>query len=347
MRIEELDYELPEELIAQAPLRERDASRLLVVDVGAGRIEHRIFRDLPALLSPSLFVLNDTKVFPARLHGRKATGGRIELLLLRRLEREGHTWLAMGKASKAWREGMELVLHGGAVRGRVERVLEDGELVIELDAEGDLDRWLERIGEVPLPPYIRRPAVAEDQERYQTVYAARTGAVAAPTAGLHFTERTFRDLGRAGHESAFVTLHVGPGTFRPVQAPNLDAHQMHEEVYEVTQTTAEAIRRAKKARRAVVAVGTTVVRTLESAKDEQGAVRARAGQTRLFIRPPYRFDVVEHLLTNFHLPRSTLLALVMAFAGPDLIRRAYQEAVEERYRFYSYGDAMLIRGARS
>jgi S-adenosylmethionine:tRNA ribosyltransferase-isomerase len=347
MRISDLDYELPERLIAQEPLAKRDASRLLLVDVGADTVEHRRFSELPGLLSPSLFVFNDTRVFPARLLGHKATGGKVELLLLRKLSEGTNRWLAMGRSSKGLRLGMELSLCAGQLGGRVVAVLEHGQLEVELFANGDVDVLIEKAGDVPLPPYIRRPAGEADRERYQTVYAKKPGAVAAPTAGLHFTEETLAALRDAGHEIAYVTLHVGPGTFRPVQADHLDEHEMHEETYEVPEETLEAIVRARAEGRPIVAVGTTVVRTLEASAGVEGELAPGFGATRLFIRPPYRFRVVDHLVTNFHLPRSTLLALVMAFAGVSLTRRAYREAIEARYRFYSYGDAMLIRrGAR-
>ncbi|MDH3200050.1 MAG: tRNA preQ1(34) S-adenosylmethionine ribosyltransferase-isomerase QueA [Myxococcales bacterium] len=347
MRIEDLDYDLPGELIAQEPLPERDASKLMVLDVGFDAIDHRLFTELPTLLAPSLFIFNDTRVFPARLKGRKETGGKVELLLLRKTEERGDSWLAMGRASKALRPDMKLVLCDGLLRGKVLQVLGDGQLEIELEAAGDVDEVIEKVGEVPLPPYIRRPAEETDRARYQTVYACRVGAVAAPTAGLHFTKRLLTALEEAGHQTAYVTLHVGPGTFRPVHLDRLDDHRMDEECYEVPQPTVDAIVRARAERRPVVAVGTTVVRTLESAIDVAGIPRAGIGQTRLFIKPPHRFRVVDHLVTNFHLPRSTLLALVMAFAGVKLTRRAYLEGIDRKYRFYSYGDAMLIRGTRA
>jgi len=249
----------------------------------------------------------------------------------------------MGRSSKRLREGMELELCDGRLEARVVRVQEHGELEVELRGESEVDALIERAGEIPLPPYIRRAASDSDRTRYQTVFAKTPGAVAAPTAGLHFTKDSMRALEQAGHRTAYVTLHVGPGTFRPVQADSLDDHEMHEEAYEVPEATVTAIAQARAESRPVVAVGTTVVRTLESSADAQGNPLAGVGTTRLFIRPPHRFEVIDHLLTNFHLPRSTLLALVMAFAGVDLTRRAYREAAERRYRFYSYGDAMLIR----
>lgn len=347
MRIADLDYELPEELIAQEPLPERDASRLLLVDVPSSAIEDRRFTELPTLLPPSLFVFNDTRVFPARLFGHKATGGKVELLLLRKLQDDSHRWLAMGRSSKGLRPDMRLSLADDRLEATVVHVGGHGELEVELDASSDVDALIEELGEVPLPPYIHRHADASDRARYQTIYAKKRGAVAAPTAGLHFTEDTLSRLAQAGHETAYVTLHVGPGTFRPVKADHLDDHEMHEEAYEVPEAAARAIALARAEKRPIVAVGTTVVRTLEASANEKGLVPAGVGSTRLFIRPPYEFRVVDHLVTNFHLPRSTLLALVMAFAGGELTKRAYREATKRRYRFYSYGDAMLIRrGAR-
>jgi S-adenosylmethionine:tRNA ribosyltransferase-isomerase len=345
MRITDLDYVLPDELIAQEPLAKRDASRLLLLDVPTGSIEDHRFTELPQLLAPSLFIFNDTRVFPARLIGNKASGGRVELLLLRKATHGQDRWLAMGRSSKGLREGMDLTLCEGRLNARVLRVLEHGQLEVDLSSDAEVDRVIEEAGEVPLPPYIRRAASESDRGRYQTVYARNPGAVAAPTAGLHFTETTLSALEGAGHWSAYVTLHVGPGTFRPVQADTLDEHEMHEETYEVPATTVATIKRARDEGRPVVAVGTTVVRTLESCVGEDGTPSAGVGATRLFIRPPYRFRVVDHLVTNFHLPRSTLLALVMAFAGTELTRSGYRHAAEQRYRFYSYGDAMLVRRA--
>lgn len=344
MHLSDLDYELPEELVAQRPLSERDASRLLVVDVKNETCEHRRFAELPALVPESLFVFNDTRVFPARLVGRKATGGKVELLLLRKTDSGTNRWRAMGRSSKGLRAGMDLRLCDEEISARVVEMGEHGELEVELRSERNVDSVIEEAGRVPLPPYIRREAAETDRDRYQTVYAKKPGAVAAPTAGLHFTKETFRALQRVGHETAYVTLHVGPGTFRPVQAERLDDHRMHEEAYEVSRQTAEAIQYAQSRGHSIVAVGTTVVRTLEASADSQGRISPRVGATRLFIRPPYHARVVDHLVTNFHLPRSTLLALVMALAGVDLTKRAYREAIEARYRFYSYGDAMLIRG---
>jgi S-adenosylmethionine:tRNA ribosyltransferase-isomerase len=344
MQIADLDYDLPDDLIAQQPLARRDASRLLLLDVATDDVEDRLFVELPGLLPPSLFVFNDTRVFPARLLGNKVTGGRVELLLLKKSTAVADRWVAMGRSSKGLRTGMELSFCEGQLTARVVSVLDHGQLEVDLEAEGEVDTLIEQAGEVPLPPYIRRAASEADRARYQTVYARKSGAVAAPTAGLHFTEGTLSALERAGHKTAYVTLHVGPGTFRPVQVDTLDEHEMHEEAYEVPEATVAAIAEAREQGRPVVAVGTTVVRTLESSVDATGHLVAGLDTTRLFIRPPHKFHVVDHLVTNFHLPRSTLLALVMAFAGVDLTRRGYREAVERRYRFYSYGDAMLIRG---
>jgi len=344
MRISDLDYDLPEGLIAQEPLAQRDASRLLLVDVEAGEIGERMFTELPSLVPPSLFVFNDTRVFPARLTGHKDSGGKVELLLLRKRAPGQDQWLAMGRSSKGLRVGMDLSLCDGRLEGRIVRTLENGQVEVDLRSEGEVDALIEEVGDVPLPPYIRRAADEADKERYQTIYASKPGAVAAPTAGLHFTEETLGALRQAGHEVAYVTLHVGPGTFRPVQVDHLDEHEMHEEAYEVPAVTAAAIDRARAEGRPVVAVGTTVVRTLEASVDDDGRPVSGFGETRLFIRPPYDFRIVDHMVTNFHLPRSTLLALVMAFAGVDLTRSAYLRAIEKRFRFYSYGDAMLLRG---
>lgn len=351
VQLSELDYDLPEALIAQRPSEERDAARLLVLHRDTGELRHEAVRSLPRLLPPrSLLVVNDTRVIPARLHGRKPTGGRVELLLVERLSEPGpeERWAAMGRASKGLRQGMEITLGSGALRATVERS-EGRDLVVRLAvtetaADGTIEQALAREGEVPLPPYIRRSPEDSDRERYQTVFAERPGAVAAPTAGLHLSHRLLDALSEAGHGMARVTLHVGPGTFAPLETETLEDHRMHTERFEVPEQTADAIAAAREEGRPVVAVGTTVVRTLESVAMEGGRVRAGAGQTDIFIHPPRKLRVVDGLLTNFHLPRSTLLALVMAFAGVEPVRRAYAEAVRERYRFFSYGDAMLIAG---
>jgi S-adenosylmethionine:tRNA ribosyltransferase-isomerase len=343
-----LDYALPEELIAQAPLPDRDGARLLCVQRGRSPLQHRQVGELANLIAPSLLVLNDTKVIPARVFGLKSTGGRVEFLLVERLEQEqngAERWLALGRTRKGLREGMQLASAGGELSFTVLAMHGGGELELQLMASGGVDAALQRVGQVPLPPYIRRAPLPSDLDRYQTVFAEHSGAVAAPTAGLHMSPRLLEALRAAGHEIAFVTLHVGPGTFAPLRAAQLEAHVMHAERFVVPEVTALAIARAKSAGRQVLAVGTTVVRTLEAAADAVGTVTAQTGNTSIFIYPPYRFRVVDSLLTNFHLPRSTLLALVMAFAGEETTRAAYRAAVEARYRFFSYGDAMLIAGS--
>ncbi len=347
MRTSDFDYHLPPELIAQHPAARRDESRLLMVDRAGGGVSHRRFGDLPGILAPGdLLVLNDTRVFPARTHGvRAATGGSVEVLFLRE-EAKGR-WLALTRSGGKLRSGEELVLCGGDLRVRIaERRGQDGD-VLSLPPGVDLPALLEERGEVPLPPYIRRDGhaasgAAADRERYQTVYARETGAVAAPTAGLHFTSDVFRELDSRGVERALLTLHVGPGTFRPVKTEEVGDHRMDAEEYSIGEEAAAAVNRARGAGGRVVAVGTTVCRVLESLARADGSVTAGAGSTDLFIFPPYRFRAVDALLTNFHLPRSTLLMLVSAFAGRDRVLAAYREAVGERYRFYSYGDCCLF-----
>ncbi|HZR10395.1 MAG TPA: tRNA preQ1(34) S-adenosylmethionine ribosyltransferase-isomerase QueA [Myxococcales bacterium] len=332
MDVEEFDYPLPEELIAQEPLPERDASRLLVLPRRSGPVRHAMVRDLPALLrAGDVLVVNDARVIPARLHGHKeGSGGKVELLLVEPLA--GGDWLALGQASKPLRQGARVTVMGSAIE--IVQVREDGEMVVRLPVEGDaLWSFLDRAGEVPLPPYIRRPPVETDRERYQTVFARERGAVAAPTAGLHFTPALIEALAGRGVEVARITLHVGPGTFLPVRARRVEDHRMHRERYFVPEEAAQAVARAGR----VVAVGTTALRTLEASGGKAGP-----GATDLFIAPGYEFRIVDALFTNFHLPKSTLLMLVAAFAGLDRIRDAYREAIAQRYRFFSYGDAMLI-----
>jgi len=357
VRTDAFDFELPPELIAQHPVEPRDASRLLVVDPPTDSLFERHVYDLPDVLpTGSVVVVNDTRVMRARLIGRKAeTGGRVELLLVRRmgLERSedgritAENWHAMGKASKAFRYPAT-VLFGdppvliAVIRARADNGLLDVSLV---STEGStVTQAIRRVGHVPLPPYIHRDDVEADEERYQTVFARHDGAVAAPTAGLHLTHRLIKALSVRGFEMVSVTLHVGPGTFLPVTSESLDEHPMHEEWYEVSSHTARAIEAARFAGAPVVAVGTTCVRALEAAADPDrlGLVRPGQGHTRLLIQPGYRFRVVDAILTNFHLPRSTLLALVSAMAGRQRILDVYRHAIERRYRFYSYGDAMLI-----
>jgi S-adenosylmethionine:tRNA ribosyltransferase-isomerase len=340
LRTADFDYTLPPELIAQAPLPQRDASRLLVLDRGAPGLAHRGFRDFPDLVrAGDVVVVNDSRVIPARLLARRAGGGKAEVLLVAR--EDGGTWRALVKPGSRVRVGSVLHLDG---EDRVEVVahLAAGARRVRLEGPGGADAVLGRRGRVPLPPYIRRDPTALDVERYQTVYAAAPGSVAAPTAGLHFTPAVLEALRRRGAVVARVTLHVGPGTFRPVTASDPAAHRLDPEWYVVPPDAAAAVGAARERGGLVWAVGTTVTRTLESSAEPGRAVRAGFGWTSLFIRPGHTFRVVDRMLTNFHLPRSTLLMLVSAFAGRELVLDAYREAIRERYRFYSYGDAMAI-----
>lgn len=337
MKTCDFDYELPPELIAQHPIEPRDASRLLVLHRESRKIEHAHFRDLPAYLRPGdLLVANESRVLRARLLGRKArTGGRVEVLLLRRLDER--RWEALLGGQRI-RPGLELALgEGSALYARVEEVRPDGIRVLQF-AEA-VEPHLEHLGMVPLPPYIHEPL--DDAERYQTVYARVVGSVAAPTAGLHFTPRLIAELQARGVGFAFVVLHIGLDTFRPVEVEDIEAHPIHAEWCRVPDEVVQAVRETRRAGRRVVAVGTTAVRALETAA-QGGEISPFEGWTRLFIYPGYRFRVVDALITNFHLPRSTLLMLVCAFAGRETVLQTYREAVALRYRFYSFGDAMLI-----
>jgi S-adenosylmethionine:tRNA ribosyltransferase-isomerase len=343
VRLTDFDYHLPPELIAQHPAAERAASRLLHVDA-RGALHDRRFPDLAALLQPGdLLVVNDTRVIKARLHGRKDSGGEVEILVERVLDE--HRVLAMVRASKPLKPGRRVLLADGVEAEMLGREGEFFELRFSAPqaaaaADNVLD-ILARHGELPLPPYITHAAVDEDESRYQTVYAREPGAVAAPTAGLHFDERLLETLAARGVERASLTLHVGAGTFQPVRVDDVSAHVMHSEWYRIPQATVDAIARTKAGNGRVVAVGTTALRALESAA-AGGELVAGTAETRLFIVPGYEFRVVERLVTNFHLPKSTLLMLVSAFAGSDNIRRAYEHAVRHRYRFFSYGDAMFL-----
>jgi len=342
MHLSDFEYELPAELIAQHPARERGASRLLHLDGACGAWHDRMFCELPELVLPGdVLVLNDTRVIKARLVGRKASGGQVEALIERVLDSERA--LAQLRASKTPRAGTQLEFATGKGPGVTAEVLGCQGEFFELRFAGctDVFALLERGGRVPLPPYIRHAPDADDDERYQTVYAKAPGAVAAPTAGLHFDDALLAALKARGAVVVALTLHVGAGTFQPVRIENLAEHRMHSEWYSLPQATVDAIHAARVAGKRVLAVGTTSLRALESAAVE-GELRAGSAETRLFILPGYRFRIVDRLLTNFHLPRSTLLMLVSAFAGVDNIRRAYQHAIEQRYRFFSYGDAMLI-----
>jgi len=341
VKLELFDYHLPQALIAQYPLPRRSASRMLVLDRASGAIAHRRFLDLPSFLrAGDCLVINDTKVIPARLVGRKQkTGARVELLLLEPLEADAWEALAGGKV----RLGQRIAFEGG-LTAEVAKILGEGRVQVRLQAKrGSPEAALRRAGHVPLPPYIRRPDERLDRRRYQTVYACRPGAVAAPTAGLHFTRRILTGLRERGVSIVALTLHVGLATFQPVRAANVEEHPMGTERYAIPTETAQAVSRTRKQGGRVVAVGTTVVRALESASAGL-ALRPGSGRTDLYIYPGYQFRVVDALLTNFHLPRSTLLMLVCAFAGREVVLEAYREAVERRYRFYSYGDCMLLLG---
>lgn len=342
MRITDFDYVLPPDRIAQEPLPARDASRLLVLHRDSGRWRHCLFRDLPELLSPGdLLVVNRSRVLPARLLGHKVgTGGHAEVLLVRRLE-EG--WEALVWPGRRLRPGHEIRV-APALRVRIESESrgEKGLRRVRLLGDADDETLLARHGHTPLPPYIARPDRAEDRERYQTIYARETGSVAAPTAGLHFTQGLLDRLDARGIERAEIVLHVGPGTFLPVKVEDVEQHRVPAEVYEVPEATAQAIRSASARGGRVVAVGTTTVRTLEAAAREGGEISAGRGETDLVVVPGFQFRATDALVTNFHLPRSSLLLLVSAFAGREAVLAAYAEAIRERYRFYSYGDAMLI-----
>lgn len=345
MKVADFDYALPEELIAQAPVTPRDASRLLVLPP-AGPVAHRAFADLPELLDEGdLLVFNDTRVIPARLLGAKeGTGGKVEMLLVDPIGGElPRRWRAIGKAGKAIREGARLRF--GELSAVVERVEGEGFYLLELDREGAaLEAALAAAGRLPLPPYIRRDPDAADAERYQTVFARRPGSAAAPTAGLHFTPEVLARLEARGVRRTAVTLHVGPGTFLPIRGESLEGHRMHEERYEVPEAAVEAFEACRGRGGRVVAVGTTAVRTLESAF-QGGRLRAGSGRTALFVRPGHAFEAIDRLVTNFHLPRSTLLMLVCALGGRERVLAAYAEAIACRYRFFSYGDAMLLTRA--
>ncbi|UZD64200.1 tRNA preQ1(34) S-adenosylmethionine ribosyltransferase-isomerase QueA [Marinobacter sp. AN1] len=340
MKVSDFHFDLPAELIARYPMAERSASRLLCLDGVSGALAHRQFRDLPDLLEPDdLLVFNDTRVIPARLFGTKDTGGRVEVLV-ERVE-STDTVLAHVRASKALKPGQRVVLEDGSALVMLDR--EDALFRLKTESGEAMLDLLERAGHMPLPPYVDRPDESTDRERYQTVYAREAGAVAAPTAGLHFDQSIFDRLAEKGIQTAFVTLHVGAGTFQPVRVEKVEDHVMHSEVATVPEATVEAIRAARQRGGRVIAVGTTSVRSLESAS-RGGVVRPFQGETDIFIRPGYRFQTVDGMITNFHLPESTLIMLVSAFADYHHTMSAYRVAVAESYRFFSYGDAMFITG---
>ena len=342
MQLDDFDYGLPEELIAQEPPARRDAARLMLLDRTAGVIDERTIAAFPDLLNPGdLLVLNDTRVIPARLLGRKGSGGRVEIFLVRRTPEQGECWLCLLRSSKPCRPGTDILLAEG-MTATVTGQDGEGTWTVSFAPEEGFPGWLERHGQMPLPPYIRRVAEADDRERYQTTFARQPGAVAAPTAGLHFTPELLDAVRSRGVTVATLTLHVGLGTFQPVRVDNILDHRMHREFYLIPEATAREVARCKRDGGRVVAVGTTTTRALEHAARKDGVVRPGTGEADIFIYPGYRFRVVDALLTNFHLPKSTLLMLVSAFAGRETVLRAYDEAIRRRFRFFSYGDAMFI-----
>lgn len=347
--LSDYDYVLPEELIAQMPADKRDNSKMMCLNRVDNSIQHNHFYDIVDKIdSNSLLVLNNTKVLPARLIGHKDTGAKIEVFLLKPSKTEVNIWEVLIKPSKRVRPGTVIKISEELSVEVLERLEDDGEWSVKLLYEGELLDVLHKYGNIPLPPYIERKLASEDIkkldfERYQTVYAKDEGSVAAPTAGLHFTEKILETLKQKGVEIGYVTLNVGMGTFRPVKCENVLEHKMHSEEFEVTEETAEFINNAKAQGRKIVAVGTTTVRTLETVFAKYGSVVPCRGSSELFIYPPYKFGVVDELITNFHLPKSTLLMLVSAFAGKDFIFNAYKKAIEEEYRFFSYGDCMYIK----
>lgn len=333
-------FELPEELIAQDPLEDRASSRLLVLEKETGKTEHHVFRDILQYLVPGdCLVLNNTKVIPARLLGTKEeTGAAVEVLLLKRKEKD--VWETLVKPGKKMRPGARISFGRGLLKAEVLDVVEEGNRLVRFTYDGIFEEVLDKLGEMPLPPYITHKL--QDKNRYQTVYAKYEGSAATPTAGLHFTEELLREIEKKGVDVAYVTLHVGLGTFRPVKEENVLEHHMHSEYYEISQEAADKINAAKQRGGRVICVGTTSARTLESAADESGYLKACSGNTEIFIYPGYRFKILDCLLTNFHLPESTLIMLVSALAGREQVLAAYREAVKERYRFFSFGDAMFI-----
>ncbi len=338
MNTKDFYFDLPEELIAQTPLINREASRLMVLDKKTGDIEHKVFSDIVDYLDEGdCIVLNDTKVIPARLYGNRRTGGVVELLLLDRIDL--NTWEILLRPAKKIKIGEDLFF-GDKLIGRVIEIKDDGNRIIEFEYEGVFEHILDELGEMPLPPYIYEKL--EDKDRYQTIYAKNDGSAAAPTAGLHFTENIFDRLKEKGVKVARLTLHVGLGTFRPVQVENTADHKMHTEKYIISKECADIINETKKNGGRVISVGTTSTRTLETVADENGFIKPCSGETSIFIYPGVRFKVVDSLITNFHLPESTLIMLVSAFSSKDITLNAYKVAVENRYRFFSFGDCMLI-----
>ena len=341
MRKEDFYFDLPEELIAQDPLEDRSSSRLLVLDKETGKVEHHVFREIIDYLQEGdCLVINDTKVIPARLIGSKiGTDAKIEVLLLKR--KENDVWETLVKPGKNAKVGTRISFGDGLLVGEVVDIVEEGNRLIHFEYEGIFEEILDQLGQMPLPPYITHQL--EDKNRYQTVYAKHSGSAAAPTAGLHFTPELLKEIEEKGVQIARVTLHVGLGTFRPVKVDNILEHHMHSEFYQIDEEAAEKINRAKESGHRVICVGTTSCRTIESAADKNGKLHATNGWTEIFIYPGYEFKVLDCLITNFHLPESTLVMLVSALAGREQVLSAYEEAVKEKYRFFSFGDAMFIK----
>ena len=347
LNVSDYDYFLPEEQIAQDPLADRSSSKLLVLDKNTGETSHHVFKEIMDYLNPGdCLCINNTKVIPARLIGRKKTGGVVEVLLLKRLEDEKSKWEVLTRPGKKARVGDEIIFGGEGPEDfdllcRVTEVKEDGNRIVEFEYDGIFEEILDKLGQMPLPPYITHRL--EDKNRYQTVYAKIEGSAAAPTAGLHFTNELLEQIKEKGVKVVSVTLHVGLGTFRPVQVENILDHKMHSEYYEVSEETAKILNETKANGGRIISVGTTSTRTLESVTDENGIVHAGSGETQIFIYPGYKFKAIDGLITNFHLPKSTLIMLVSALAGRKNVLNAYKEAVEKKYRFFSFGDAMFIK----
>ena len=341
MKVSDFDFYLPEELIAQHPLEKRDESRLMVLDKKTGEIEHKKFYDIIDYLNKGdTLVLNNTRVMPARLIGEKEnTGGKIEFLLLKRVE--GDKWECLAKPGKSAREGRRFTFGNGLLKAEVIEVLENGNRIVKFYYEGIFEQVLDSLGEMPLPPYIHEKL--DDKERYQTVYSKEEGSAAAPTAGLHFTKELLKKIQDKGVNIVYLTLHVGLGTFRPVKVEDIEKHNMHSEFYMLSKESADIINETKKRGNRIISVGTTSTRTLETIGDENGMVKEQSGWTNIFIYPGYKFKVVDNLITNFHLPESTLIMLVSTLAGRENVMNAYNVAVKEKYRFFSFGDAMFIK----
>jgi S-adenosylmethionine:tRNA ribosyltransferase-isomerase len=341
MKVSDFNYDLPEELIAQEPVSDRQMSRLLVLDRNSGSMEHRIFKDILEYINEGdCLVLNDTRVIPARLLGEKeGTGGKIEFVLLKKIEKD--IWEVILKPGKRAKPGSRFVFGDGMLKAEVIKIVEEGNRLVRFEYDGVFEEVLDRVGIVPLPPYITKKL--EDAERYQTVYSKYKGSAAAPTAGLHFTNELLKEIEQKGVDIAYVTLHVGLGTFRPVKVEDVLEHKMHSEYYRINEEDCQKINSAKEKGKRVIAVGTTSCRVLETVGDDNGRINPESGWTDIFIYPGYKFKVVDALITNFHLPESTLIMLVSALAGRDRVMEAYNMAVRERYRFFSFGDAMFIK----